>query len=113
MDFFNECIVMLIIYHLICFSDFLTRAESRTNMGYSVIFWTLVVFVVNFVLVFNVIIRQSIKSSKLKLAKMREDRDKKAILDRRRAAATLQRQQEIEEFRQGNLLVHGVNKVTE
>ena len=56
-EFFNECMVLLIIYHLICFSDFLTRADSRTKMGYSIIFWTLLVFITNFVLVFNIIIR--------------------------------------------------------
>jgi len=35
-EMFSECIVMLVMYHLICFTPFVPDAEVRFRLGYSV-----------------------------------------------------------------------------
>ena len=44
-------ILFLLIYHLICFTDFVPEAETRYTMGYSYIFFAVIsLFVHSFVL---------------------------------------------------------------
>ena len=39
LEVFNEVILFLLIYHLICFTDFVPKPETRYTMGYSYIFF--------------------------------------------------------------------------
>ena len=35
-EFFSECVVMLVMYHMICFTPFVADLETRFRIGYSV-----------------------------------------------------------------------------
>ena len=37
METFNECTCVLLMYHIMCFSDFVPEAETRSSLGISFI----------------------------------------------------------------------------
>ena len=47
LDLFNEFIVLVINYHLLCFTDFLSDPDMREYVGYSMIVVTSVFLAIN------------------------------------------------------------------
>lgn len=51
LELFNEVMILVACYHLMCFSDFIIDADTQFSMGYSFVAVILVVVVVNVVVV--------------------------------------------------------------
>jgi len=64
---FNEMIVLMLIYHLICFTDFVYDPKTRDTVGYSMIFITSLALVFNFGLVFVVAFKVILKKCYIKI----------------------------------------------
>ena len=46
-EVFNEVMTLIILYHIFCFTDFVTDPEMRFNLGYSCLFFNFVHLAVN------------------------------------------------------------------
>jgi hypothetical protein len=46
---FNEIVIMLMNYHMVCFSEFNLSLEMQFNMGYSMMGWIVAMIIVNLV----------------------------------------------------------------
>jgi hypothetical protein len=63
-EVFNELMILVACYHLICFSEFNLDMQAQFNMGYSFVGLIVIVVIVNIVLV----VKKQVKSFKLKKA---------------------------------------------
>lgn len=65
MEIFNECTNILLIYHMMCFTDFVADPNRRYVIGYAVI----VVVIGNIATHFFFLIRSTVRTVKMKLSK--------------------------------------------
>ena len=56
-EFFNEVIIMIVLYHIFCFTPFVSDTETQYQVGYSIIFFVCLHFYVNFHLIYKMLYR--------------------------------------------------------
>ena len=82
MDFFNEIKLMLIMYHLILFTDFISDVDTKFYIGYSCASFLVLSLLSNMIVLFIApikslkrycIIRYQLKKAKERLKRQRPD----------------------------------------
>lgn len=56
LEYVNECSLIIILYHMVCFSDIVPSAWTRNNAGISCFFFTLAAIAINLVILFDSLI---------------------------------------------------------
>ena len=62
MDMMNECFIAILLYHIICFADFIKEDETRNIVGYSMIVVLMLNIAINFATVLTDAIKQLYQS---------------------------------------------------
>jgi hypothetical protein len=82
-ELFNECFVILLMYHIICFFDFVPDATARYNMGTSCVIFTALNIFANFTTLLYESLGLLISKARLKY----KDRQIRMLIKRRTAYA--------------------------
>jgi len=70
-ELYNECTVMILTYHLICFSNLNTDADSAYIMGFSMVFFTLQNVLINLGMLIGFALRDVIRARRAKFLKIK------------------------------------------
>jgi len=76
-ELFNESVIMITIYHLLIFSEFVPDASTRFSMGYVLILILAFSVVINMIDIYNGVIKAGYR--KWKYSKLRKRRDQKIL----------------------------------
>jgi len=61
----NDFFILITLYHMICFTDFIASTETINLIGYSLNFMLLLVILINITLILFFIARQKLRACKL------------------------------------------------